>query len=263
MSRALSVCAEMVYLDLPFVERVERLHAAGFEVDLWDTRDKDIEALRETGAAFGSMTGYSDGSLCDPDSAQRVVDSARELIPVAQRLGIERLVVHPAQLIDGQAASPRYRSTGEMWLTAQRALDKLADLGEQHGVTFLLENLNTVLDHPGIPLARAKDTRALVAAVDRPNVKMMLDLYHAQIGEGNLIELVRDSLPYIGEIQVADVPGRCEPGTGEINYGAVARALTAAGYSGPVGMEAYASSESEAALAAFGQAFDPWTKTSA
>ena len=76
-----------------------------------------------------------------------------------------------------------------------------------------------------MPLARAKDTLALIEGVGHPNVKMMLDLYHAQIGEGNLIELVRRCGDAIGEIQVADVPGRCQPGTGEIYYPAVAKAL--------------------------------------
>jgi hydroxypyruvate isomerase len=90
---------------------------------------------------------------------------------------------------------------------------------------------------------------------------MMLDLYHAQIGEGNLIELVREALPWIGEIQVADVPGRFEPGTGEINYRAVASALADAGYSGVVGLEAGASGgqgaeAGDTALAAFRAAFD-------
>jgi hydroxypyruvate isomerase len=83
----------------------------------------------------------------------------------------------------------------------------------------------------------------------------MLDLYHAQIGEGNLIELVRRCLPYLGEIQVADVPGRCEPGTGEINYPAIAKALRDIGFTGTVGMEARASGDSEAALEAFRSAF--------
>ena len=84
---------------------------------------------------------------------------------------------------------------------------------------------------------------------------MNLDLYHAQIGEGNLIELVRRCLPYVGEIQVADVPGRCEPGTGEINYPAIARALADAGYTGAVGLEAFASGDSEVALERFRAAF--------
>ena len=113
--------------------------------------------------------------------------------------------------------------TGRMWLTAARTLARIAELGEREGVMFVLENLNTAVDHPGVPFARAADTLALVEAVDSPHLRLMLDLYHAQIGEGNLIELCRRAAAAIGEIQVADVPGRCEPGTGEINYPAVAR----------------------------------------
>jgi hydroxypyruvate isomerase len=83
----------------------------------------------------------------------------------------------------------------------------------------------------------------------------MLDLYHAQIGEGNLIELCRRALPSIGEIQVADVPGRCEPGTGEINYPAVAAALAAMGYRGTIGLEAWASGDPVTAVERFRAAF--------
>ncbi len=75
------------------------------------------------------------------------------------------------------------------------------------------------------------------------------------MGEGDLIGWCRRCLPWIGEVQVADVPGRCEPGTGEVNWPAVARALNEMGYRGPVGMEAYAAGDSEAALEAFRQAF--------
>jgi hydroxypyruvate isomerase len=84
---------------------------------------------------------------------------------------------------------------------------------------------------------------------------MNLDLYHAQIGEGNLIQLVRDSVNLLGEVQVADVPGRCEPGTGEIHFPAVARALHEAGYSGVVGLEAWASGDPVLALDRFRTAF--------
>ncbi|WP_160667546.1 TIM barrel protein [Pseudarthrobacter sp. ATCC 49987] len=251
----LAVCAEMVFTDLPFTERVRRIHEAGFDVELWDSRTKDIAALKATGAVFSSMTGYTAGSLVDTKSADEVVRTAESLIPTALELGVSRMVVHPAELIDGHAARPVYRSSGPMWITGARTLERLGRLGEKYGVMFCLENLNTILDHPGIPLARAKDTLALVAAAGHPRVKLMLDLYHAQLGEGNLIELVRAALPHIGEIQVADVPGRCEPGTGEINYAAVARALAEAGYDGTVGMEAWASGDSDAALEAFRAAF--------
>jgi hydroxypyruvate isomerase len=84
---------------------------------------------------------------------------------------------------------------------------------------------------------------------------MNLDLYHAQVGEGNLIDLLRRSIDHIGEVQVADVPGRCEPGTGEINYPAVAAALHASGYAGVVALEAWPADDSTVALERFRAAF--------
>ena len=261
MSFRLAVCAEMVYGDLPLLDRVRRIHEHGFEVELWDTRGRDIRALAATGATFSSMSGYFGGSVIDPANAHEVLASAEKLIPTALDLGVERMVVHPAELGEGgRAVRPAYRSTGDMWLTGLRTLERLGELGAKHGVTFALENLNTILDHPGIPLARAKDTLALVQSVNHPNVKMMLDLYHAQIGEGNLTELVRAAQPFTGEIQVADVPGRFEPGTGEINYPAIAKALDESGFTGVIGLEAGAIGgpgieAGDAALAAFRAAF--------
>ncbi len=142
-----------------------------------------------------------------------------------------------------------------MWLAAEATLRRIAELGASEDVVFTLENLNLAVDHPGTPFARAADTHALVRAVDSPHLRMNLDLYHAQIGEGNLIELLRTCLPYVGEVQVADVPGRCEPGTGEINYPAVARALADLGYTGVVALEAFASGDTEVAIEAFRAAF--------
>jgi hydroxypyruvate isomerase len=145
--------------------------------------------------------------------------------------------------------------TPAMWLTAARTLTRLAELGERAGRVFTLENLNTAVDHPGTPFARAADTIALVEAVGSPHLRLNLDLYHAQIGEGNLIGLVERALPLVGEIQVADVPGRCEPGTGEIHYPAVAAALDGLGYTGIVALEAWASGDPVRALERFRAAF--------
>jgi hydroxypyruvate isomerase len=252
---ALAVCSEMVFTDLAIIDRVRRIDEMGFAVEIWSWHDKDLKALADTGARFSSMTGYLQGDLIDPATADEVVRTAELSIKAAETLGVPRLNLHTAELIDGKAARPRHRATGEMWATALRTLERIGELGAAAGVTFCVENLNTIVDHPGVPLARAKDTLALVEGVGHPNVKMMLDLYHAQIGEGNLIELVRRCGDAIGEIQVADVPGRCEPGTGEINYWAVARALGEMGYAGTIGLEAWASGDSTAALAAFRSSF--------
>jgi hydroxypyruvate isomerase len=251
----LAICAEMVFLDLPFEERVRRIDDLGFAVEIWSWQDKDIKALAATGATFSSMTGYLHGNIVESDAAKTLFKTAEQTLDVAAELGCPRLVMHPAELVEGKAAKPMFRVSGEMWLTALRTLEKLAGLGERAGVTYCLENLNTVIDHPGVPLARAKDTLALVEAVDSPHVRMMLDLYHAQIGEGNLIALVERADGAIGEVQVADVPGRCEPGTGEIYYPAVTSALQRIGYTGTVGLEAYASGDDTEALARFRAAF--------
>jgi hydroxypyruvate isomerase len=256
-SYRLAVSAEMVFVDLPFLERVRRIADAGFEVEIWDWTKKDVDALARTGATFSSMTGYVTGTLADPDGAEELLRTAEESLKVAEQLDCPRLNVHGTGLDpQGLPVLPTDVVTPAMWLQAVKTLTRLAELGERAGRVFTLENLNTAVDHPGTPFAKAADTLALVEAVDSPHLKLNLDLYHAQIGEGNLIETVRTSLPWVGEIQVADVPGRCEPGTGEIHYPAIARALGEAGYAGVVGLEAWASGDDETALARFREAFE-------
>ncbi|CAI1023443.1 Hydroxypyruvate isomerase [Serratia quinivorans] len=248
----LSVCAEMVFLDLSFVERVARIDALGFGVEIWNWANKDLDALVATGARFTSMTGYLSGNLTDEEEIAQLLQSAEQSLAVAQRLNCPSLNLHGTGLdSQGLPVKPVAVVTGAMWLKAANTLNRLAQMGEQAGKVFTLENLNLPLDHPGTPFAKADDTLALVEAVNRPGLKMNLDLYHAQIGEGNLIELIRRCGPAIGEIQVADVPGRKQPGTGEINYRAIARALDEIGYQGVVAMEGWVSSDSTEALHQF------------
>jgi len=252
----LAVCAEMVFRSLPFEERVRRISALGFQVEIWGWTGKDLEVLARTGATFSSMTGYVRGGLVEPADAEELLRTAGQSIAAARRLRCPRLNLHGTGLDEnGLPVKPVQIVTGSMWLAAERTLRRVAELGERSGVTFVLENLNAPVDHPGVPFGRAEDTLALVAAVNSPALRLMLDLYHAQIGEGNLIELVRRAAPYLGEIQVADVPGRCEPGTGEINYPAIARALRDIGYRGTIGLEAFASGDDELALSRFRSAF--------
>jgi len=252
----LAVCAEMIWRDRPIDWRASRLKEMGFGVGLWNWPDHDIAKLEKTGARFTIMNGYLRGRLTDDDGAGELVKTARETAQVGKRLGVARLNLHGTGLGEGGLpVQPVEVVTGAMWLKARDTLGRIVDMAEEEGVVFTLENLNLAVDHPGVPFGRAEDTLALVSAIDHPRLRLNLDLYHAQIGEGNLIELCRKCLPWIGEVQVADVPGRCEPGTGEVNWPGIARALKAMGYSGPVGMEAFASGDPEAAIAAFREAF--------
>ena len=252
----LSACAEMLWRDKPMEWRLRRLSELGFEAGIWNWQAHDLGMLETSGARFSSMTGYIRGRLADDEGASDLLATALEAIEVGKRLNVARLNLHGTGLGDGGLpVTPCEIVTGAMWLKARDTLSRVADLGAKHGVTFMIENLNLPVDHPGVPFARIEDTLALVSSIDRPELRLNLDLYHVQIGEGNLIEWCRKCQPWIGEIQVADVPGRKEPGTGEINFPGVARALRAMGYSGPVCMEAFASGDSEAALEAFRNAF--------
>lgn len=252
----LAACAEMIFTDLPFVDRLHAIHERGLQAEMWDWTAKDLQALAETKVPITSMTGYVTGELIDPDGADELLRTARLSAEAATIIDCPRLNVHGTGLDpNGLPVKPSSTVSGSDWLAAARTLERLAKLGEESGRIFTLENLNLIVDHPGTPFGLAADTIALVRAVDHPNLRLNLDLYHAQIGEGNLVELVQEALPWVGEIQVADVPGRCEPGTGEIHYPAVARALAEAGYRGTVAMEAFASGDPAVALDRFVEAF--------
>lgn len=252
----LAACAEMLWLEKPMEWRLRRLTDLGFQAGIWNWQAHDLAMLEKSGAVFSSMTGYIRGRLADEEGAEELVATARQSIEVGKRLNVARLNLHGTGLGEGGLpVTPCEVVTGPMWLRARDTLNRIADLGAEHGVMFMIENLNLSVDHPGVPFARIEDTLALVSSIDKSELRLNLDLYHVQIGEGNLIEWCRKCQPWIGEIQVADVPGRKEPGTGEINYRGVARALKAIGYSGPICMEAFASGDPEAALETFRAAF--------
>src|SRR5271170_6660783 len=126
----LAVCSEMVFRNLPIIERVKQIVALGFHVEIWDWTRHDIAALAATGATFSSMTGYVTGTLADNEGADELIRTAKLSIPVAKQLGIPRLNLHGTGL-DGRGlpVRPCAAVTGEMWLKAKETLDRIADLG--------------------------------------------------------------------------------------------------------------------------------------
>lgn len=255
MAFELAACAEMLWPDKPIHWRAARLHEMGFGVGLWNWPEWDLDALEKTGARFTIMNGYLEGRLADDDGAAMLLSSAREAAQVGKRLGVQRLNLHGTGLGDQGIPIPQLAHVRpDMWLRARDTLNRICDLAEEESVVFTLENLN-LRDHPGCPFGSTAEVLRFVAAVNRPQLRINLDLYHTQIGEGDVIRWAEACLPWVGEIQVADNPGRCEPGTGELNWPGIARALDAMGYDGPVGMEAFAKGSSDAALEAFRAAF--------
>ncbi len=116
------------------------------------------------------------------------------------------------------------------------ALKRAADLLEPHGLVIVLEPLNR-RDHPGLFLSGVPQAYAICKAVDSPSVKILDDLYHQQITEGNLIPNIDAAWDEIAYFQIGDNPGRREPTTGEINYLNVFRHIKAKGFTGVLGME--------------------------
>jgi hydroxypyruvate isomerase len=255
MTFQLAACAEMLWRDKPIEWRCAKLHEMGFQVGLWNWPTHDLAKLENSGATFSIMNGYLRGRLTDGDGADELLRTARETAQVGKRLGVARLNLHGTELGDFGLPRPHLTTFAPgMELRARDTLHRICDMAEEEGVTFTLENLN-MREHPGCPFNTTAAVLSLVSAVNRPQLRINLDLYHTQIGEGDLIRWAEACLPWIGEVQVADNPGRFEPGTGEINYRGIALALKEMGYRGPVAMEAYAKGEPDVALEAFRSAF--------
>jgi hydroxypyruvate isomerase len=253
----LAVTSEMLFLDLPYLERVRRIHELGFQVEMWDWTTKDLDAVAAIGATWSTMTGYLHGDLYDQERGQELVRTARLAVDAAKQLDCPRLVVHGAELDgsrNGLPFRPQPVTTGRMWLDATgRSSSWRSGRGERR--RLLPREPQPARRPPRGAVRPGGGHHHLVETLDRPGVRLMLDLYHAQIGEGNLVELIHRAGALIGEVQVADVPGRMEPGTGEVNWTAIARALEDIGYAGVVGLESSASGDAAAACEAFRTAF--------
>jgi hydroxypyruvate isomerase len=128
-------------------------------------------------------------------------------------------------------------------------LSRVAPDAEEAGVTLALEPLNTEVDHPGYYLTTSEEGFEIVDEVGSENVTLLYDVYHQQITEGNVIQTVTENVERIGHVHVADVPGRHEPGTGELNYGRIFEALDDVGYDGYVGCEFSPTDDPDGAMA--------------
>jgi hydroxypyruvate isomerase len=238
-----SICLEMIYPELDFLARAERVRQAGFTaVEFWAWSDKDLVGLKrlvEQGLQIATFSGQRKGSLVDPRDWEVYRREVQESIPVARSLGCDRLMVLTEELMADGSARPTHPdlTAGEKRTNVVRGLRGLVRVAEQEGTVLLLEPLNTLVDHPGYFLASAREGFAMVEEVGSLNVRLLYDSYHMQIMEGNVTQSLVQHLPLVGHIHVADVPGRHEPGTGELNYEYVLHALADAGYAGAVGFE--------------------------
>ena len=245
----LAVSSEMVFTDLPILDRVRRIDDMGFAVEIWSWHDKDLAGAGRHRRPVLLDDGLPARRPDRPATADEVVRTAELSIKAAETLGVPRLNLHTAELVDGKAARPRL--TGHRADVADRAAHPGAHRRarrRRRACTFCVENLNTIVDHPGVPLARAKDTLALVEAVGSSQREDDARPVPRPDRRG---ESDRTG-PALRRRDRRDPGGRraraMRAGTGEINYPAIAKALRDIGFTGTVGLEAWASGDSTAAL---------------
>ena len=253
----LSVCAGTVLSNLPFEQRVKEIARAGFGVDLWGWEDSSIDVIAaDPDIKICAMPGWVGGSMVHPEGVEAFMDGVVQNLLVAERLQCQNLSITSGELdARGQVVHPIAKHPATMWITAYRCLSQVAEMAEKHNVVYSLEQLNTKVDHAGYPFSQVEDVVRLLEQVGSPRIRLLCDVYHIQIEEGNVIQSLRDYHEYIGYVHVADVPGRHEPGTGEINYPKIASVLREVGYDGVVGMEAFPRDDDHQAMVRFRETF--------
>ena len=243
-----SVCVPAVFSGVPVPEALPRIRAAGaVAYEFWSWENIDVDALlsaqQETGLRCTAMCTCAI-PLVDPARRGEYLDGLRRSIAVAKRIGCPTLIVTVGQEREGVPRSEQRASIAD-------GLRACAPILEDAGITLVLEPLNTLVDHKGYFLARSDEAFSILREVNSPNVRLLFDIYHQQITEGNLIANITANIGLIGHIHAAAVPGRremtCE---NEIHYPSVFAALHRAGYVGAIGLEYFPRSNPEDSLKA-------------
>lgn len=242
----------MLFTDVPFLDRFERAAAAGFSaVEFlfpYPFRAADLRALLDRhrldlvlhNLPAGDWDAGERGIACLPDRVAEFQSGVTKAIEHAKALGVPRLNcligktpagVDAARVHDTVRSNLRYAAT---------------ELGKA-GIELLIEPINT-FDIPGFYLTTTRQALELADQVGAPNLRIQYDVYHAQRMEGELAGTIARHLARIGHIQIADNPGRNEPGTGEINYRFLFAHLDRIGYAGHVGCEYKPAGTTEAGL---------------
>lgn len=231
-----AVNVEMWFGRRPFLEKIQMAADFGFPaIEFWPYAGKPIEEaaalLRERQVAVSQFTAWGFGTkLNHPESDHEDFRRAiEESCDVADLLDCSLFTVVIGNDIPGY-------SKDEMHAAAIRGLKKVAPLCEKRNKTIIIEPMNP-RNHPNHCLYGSTDAINICKAVGSPSVKINWDLYHMQIVEGDLCMRMREGFDYIGYLQLADNPGRHEPGTGEVNYTRVFQEMKQLGYTGFVGLE--------------------------
>ena len=211
-----------------------------FEDNGMRTRDVDLQekmakTMQDRGLQMGVFVAHQiywkEPNLASGDKTKRqeFLDDIKKSVEVAGRVGAKWMTVVPGHV--DLRLRPDYQRAHVI-----ESLKQASAILEPHGLVMVLEPLN-FRDHPGLFLVESPQAYEICKAVDSPSCKILFDIYHQQIQEGNLIPNMEASWDEIGYIQIGDNPGRKEPTTGEINYKNVFKWIYEKGFDGVLGME--------------------------
>jgi hydroxypyruvate isomerase len=243
-----SANVSILFKEVPFLDRFGRAREAGFQaVEFWWPSDEDpgeVErAVKGAGvevALFnfdaGDMAAGDRGLAGDPERDRQFRENVPLALGLARTLGCERMNALVGHEVSGM-------DRDEQLALARENVRFAAGEAEAAGVTVMVEAVNTFENGPYL-LYTTGQAAEFVRNVGRKNVQIQHDLYHMQRMEGNLVANLREHIGLIGHVQVADAPGRGEPGTGEIHYPFVLGELERLGYDGYVGLEYNPTAES-------------------
>lgn len=220
----------------PFEQRFAMAKALGFTtIEFWkaDRGDgMDARAIRKLADANGlAIVQYAPTApnFSDPAMHPELLKMVESAIADSKILGCSKFTIVGHHLVDGM--------TREAMLAGYTAgLMRIAPMLEAANITALVEPFNRV-NHIGHLLNGSTPAVAMIKSVNSPRVKLLWDFYHMQLEEGDLIEKFTAGIAQANHVQIGDVPGRHEPGTGEVNHANLIRAIRAAGYTGAIGLE--------------------------
>jgi hydroxypyruvate isomerase len=246
----LSVMLWTVCEKLPFDQRIEKVAEAGYHavelVNEYKNFSKDDYTRfrakkRELNLTVDATSGISH-SLCDASQRDAFLDEVRAQLPVLEELECNKLILLSGDKVPGQSPQQMHENCVE-------SLKRGAEIAATKNVGLLLENIDPE-ENPKYFLTSVSEGFEIIRSVGAKNLQFLYDFFHDQIAEGNLLAKLEKNLDLIGVVHIADVPGRHDPGTGEINYPNIFRKLGQLGFNGYVAMEFIPEGETVAALRA-------------
>ncbi len=253
----LKIAAPYSWFDGSPAERLAQAAAWGLPAVEWLGPDKSADELREasekTGVKWtciGGAGAIAPGHMVQPKEHDKLEQNFRERIAFGKAFGVTTFVG-----LTGNARVDVSRDRQMIYVI--QCLRRLAPIAEENGVLLCMESLNTLVDHEGYFLSETDQAMLIMEAVNSPNVKMLFDIYHQQIMEGNVIRNLGENIDRIGHIHVGDNPGRKQPGSGELNYSNIFKSIASTKYDGYVALECgYTTDTADEALAQVADCFN-------